>query len=67
MQDQDRKIALRAVKISLISVTICFLFFTISAWILLNQITATANLVKDKKELQTRIEILEKKVLQLEK
>lgn len=56
---QSQTIAKRAIKIALIACMITLIFVSISLWILLNQITATANLTKSQK-------MLEERVLQLE-
>lgn len=56
---QSQTIAKRAIKIALIACMITLIFASISLWILLNQITATANLTKSQK-------MLEERVLQLE-
>lgn len=56
---QSQTIAKRAIKITLIACMITLIFASISLWILLNQITATANLTKSQK-------MLEERVLQLE-
>ncbi|MDA3966611.1 MULTISPECIES: DUF5408 family protein [Helicobacter] len=52
-------IAKRAIKIAIISCVITTIFAFISLWIMLNQITATANLVKEHRELQKKVELLE--------
>ncbi|TLD87858.1 DUF5408 family protein [Helicobacter sp. MIT 05-5294] len=51
--------ATKAIKITLISCVIVIIFAALSLWILLNQITATANLVKKQKEYEIRLEKLE--------
>lgn len=58
--ERAQKTALKAVKISLIACVILVIFASISLWVLLNQITATANLVKMQKEYALRLEKLEK-------
>ncbi|WP_026943353.1 DUF5408 family protein [Helicobacter rodentium] len=57
---RNQTIANKAVKISLIACVIMIIFASLSLWILLNQITATANLVKMQKEYEIRLESLEK-------
>lgn len=57
---RNQTIANKAVKISLIACVIMIIFASLSLWILLNQITATANLVKMQKEYEMRLESLEK-------
>ncbi|TLD83192.1 hypothetical protein LS70_005430 [Helicobacter sp. MIT 11-5569] len=52
--------AKKAVKIALISCVVTILFATLSLWVLLNQITATANLAKMQKAQDLRLENLEK-------
>ncbi len=52
--------ATKAVKISLIACCVMIIFASLSLWVLLNQITATANLVKMQKEYEMRLENLEK-------
>ncbi|WP_300744151.1 DUF5408 family protein [Helicobacter ganmani] len=54
-----QKTALKAVKISLIACVIMIVFVSLSLWVSLNQITATANLVKMQKEYALRLEKLE--------
>ena len=56
---QQQKTSLNAITIALICCVITILFATLSLWILLNQITATANLSKNQKN-------LEQKIIQLE-
>ncbi|WP_104721963.1 DUF5408 family protein [Helicobacter mesocricetorum] len=56
--NQYQKTASKSVKIALISCAITLIFAFLSLWILLNQITATANLTKD-------IRILEQKILEI--
>ncbi|MDE5925560.1 MAG: DUF5408 family protein [Helicobacter sp.] len=58
--ERAQKTALKAVKISLIACVILVIFASISLWVSLNQITATANLVKMQKEYALRLEKLEK-------
>lgn len=53
-------IATKAVKISLLACVIMIVFASLSLWVLFNQITATANLVKMQKEYEIRLEKLEK-------
>ena len=60
MLKRSESIANKAVKISLIACVVMVIFAALSLWILLNQITATANLVKAQKEYQMRLESLEK-------
>lgn len=66
MENLDKKInhsnntATRAIKIALVCCVITIIFATLSLWILLNQITATANLSKNQKILEQKILILEK-------
>ncbi len=55
-----KNIATKAVKIALVCCVITILFATLSLWILLNQITATANLSKNQKTLEQKILMLEK-------
>lgn len=57
--EHTENIAKRAIKIAIISCVITTIFMFISLWIMLNQITATANLVKEHRELQKKIELLE--------
>lgn len=57
---RNQTIANKAVKISLVACVIMIIFAALSLWILLNQITATANLVKMQKEYEMRLESLEK-------
>ncbi|WDL74229.1 DUF5408 family protein [Helicobacter winghamensis] len=57
--EQAQNTAKRAVKIALIACVITILFATISLWVLLNQITATANLTKIQKAQEARLEKLE--------
>ncbi|WP_300691425.1 MULTISPECIES: DUF5408 family protein [Helicobacter] len=57
--ERVQKTALKAVKISLIACVIMIVFVSLSLWVLLNQITATANLVKMQKEYALRLEKLE--------
>lgn len=57
--EKVQKTALKAVKISLIACVIMIVFVSLSLWVLLNQITATANLVKMQKEYALRLEKLE--------
>ncbi|MBD5164254.1 DUF5408 family protein [Helicobacter sp.] len=52
--------ATKAIKISLIACCVVIIFASLSLWVLLNQITATANLVKMQKEYEIRLENLEK-------
>ncbi|WP_297812788.1 DUF5408 family protein [uncultured Helicobacter sp.] len=52
--------ATKAIKISLIACVIIVIFASLSLWVLFNQITATANLVKMQKEYEVRLEKLEK-------
>ena len=56
---QQQKTSLKAIKIALICRVITILFATLSLWILLNQITATANLSKNQKNLEQKIKQLE--------
>lgn len=56
---QSQTIAKRAIKIALIACMITLIFASISLWILLNQITATANLTKSQKTLEERVLQLE--------
>ena len=49
-----KKIALRAVKIAIISCVITLIFAALSLWVLLNQITATAN-ISHKQNAQEKI------------
>ena len=56
---QQQKPSLKAIKLALICCVITILIATLSLWILLNQITATANLSKNQKN-------LEQKIIQLE-
>lgn len=58
---QSQTIAKRAIKIALIACMITLIFASISLWILLNQITATANLTKSQKTLEERVLQLENK------
>lgn len=58
---QSQTIAKRAIKIALIACMITLIFASISLWILLNQITATANLTKSQKMLEERVLQLENK------
>ncbi|MCH5323067.1 MAG: DUF5408 family protein [Helicobacter sp.] len=58
---QSQTIAKRAIKIALIACMIMLIFASISLWILLNQITATANLTKSQKTLEERVLQLENK------
>lgn len=51
--------AIKAVKISLAACVIMVIFVSLSLWVMLNQITATANLVKTQKEYEVRLERLE--------
>ncbi|EES89789.1 DUF5408 family protein [Helicobacter canadensis] len=66
MENLDKKInhsnntATRAIKIALVCCVITIIFATLSLWVLLNQITATANLSKNQKILEQKILILEK-------
>ncbi|MCI5968808.1 DUF5408 family protein [Helicobacter sp.] len=66
MEEQQKTLELakstakRAVKIALIACVITILFATLSLWVLLNQITATANLTKMQKIQEMRLEKLEK-------
>lgn len=66
MENLDKKInhsnntATRAIKIALVCCVITIIFAILSLWILLNQITATANLSKNQKILEQKILILEK-------
>ncbi|MDE6958558.1 hypothetical protein LS72_008400 [Helicobacter apodemus] len=53
--NQYKKTASRAVKIALISCAITIIFAFLSLWILLNQITATANLTKNIRNLEQKI------------
>ncbi|MDD6055823.1 MAG: DUF5408 family protein [Helicobacter sp.] len=55
-------IAKRAVKISLVACVVAIIFAVISLWITLNQITATANLVKKYKEMETQLMAIESKL-----
>ena len=55
------KMAKIAIKIAIISCVVTTFFAFISLWIMLNQITATANLVKEHRELQKKVELLEQK------
>ncbi|WP_366905909.1 DUF5408 family protein, partial [Helicobacter sp. UBA3407] len=57
--ERVQKTALKAVKISLIACVIMIVFVSLSLWVSLNQITATANLVKMQKEYALRLEKLE--------
>lgn len=57
--EQAQNTAKRAVKIALIACVITILFATLSLWVLLNQITATANLTKIQKAQEARLEKLE--------
>ncbi|EEO26028.1 DUF5408 family protein [Helicobacter winghamensis] len=57
--EQAQNTAKRAVKIALIACVITILFATLSLWVLLNQITATANLTKMQKVQEARLEKLE--------
>ncbi|RDU63035.1 MULTISPECIES: DUF5408 family protein [Helicobacter] len=57
--EKVQKTALKAVKISLIACVIMIVFVSLSLWVSLNQITATANLVKMQKEYALRLEKLE--------
>lgn len=52
--------ATKAVKIALIACCVMVIFASLSLWVLLNQITATANLVKMQKEYEIRLENLER-------
>lgn len=52
--------ATKAVKIALVCCVITILFATLSLWILLNQITATANLSKNQKALEQKVLMLQK-------
>ncbi|KPH55077.1 hypothetical protein HPU229334_10625 [Helicobacter pullorum] len=56
---QQHKTSLKAIKIALICCVITILFAALSLWILLNQITATANLSKNQKNLEQKIMQLE--------
>ena len=56
---QQQKTSLKAIKIALSCCVITILFATLSLWILLNQITATANLNKNQKNLEQKIMQLE--------
>ena len=56
---QQQKTSLKSIKIALICCVITILFATLSLWILLNQITATANLSKNQKNLEQKIMQLE--------
>ena len=58
---QQQKTSLKAIKIALICCVITILFAALSLWILLNQITATANLSKNQKNLEQKIMQLEQK------
>ena len=58
--NHSNKTATKAVKIALVCCVITIIFATLSLWVLLNQITATAKLSKNQK-------ILEQKILALEK
>ncbi len=55
-------IATKAVKISLLACVIMIVFASLSLWVLFNQITATANLVKMQKQYEIRLEKLEKEL-----
>ncbi|WP_299550091.1 DUF5408 family protein [uncultured Helicobacter sp.] len=57
--EQAQNTAKRAVKIALFACVITILFATLSLWVLLNQITATANLTKAQKVQEARLEKLE--------
>lgn len=52
---EAENMAKRAIKIAIISCAITAIFAFISIWISLNQITATANLVKEHRELQNQV------------
>ena len=56
---QQQNTSLKAIKIALICCVITILFAALSLWILLNQITATANLSKNQKNLEQKIMQLE--------
>ncbi|MBX7490113.1 DUF5408 family protein [Helicobacter turcicus] len=66
MEEQQKVLELaentakKAVKIALIACVVTILFATLSLWVLLNQITATANLTKAQKAQEGRLEKLEK-------
>ncbi|MDE5592076.1 MAG: DUF5408 family protein [Helicobacter sp.] len=60
---QNRQLASKAIKISLIACVITLVFATLSLWVLLNQITATANLTKELREIQEKISFYEPKIL----
>lgn len=51
--------AIKAIKISIVACVIMIIFVSLSLWVMLNQITATANLVKTQKEYEVRLERLE--------
>lgn len=57
--EQAQSIAKRAIKIALLACVITILFSVLSLWVLLNQITATANLTKNQKDQAVRLEKLE--------
>ena len=57
---QQQKTSLKAIKIALIGCIITLLFATLSLLILLKQITATANLSKNQKNLEQNIMQLER-------
>lgn len=52
--------AKKAVKIALIACVVTILFAVLSLWVLLNQITATANLVKTQKMHTMQLEKIQK-------
>ena len=54
--------AKKAVKIALVSCVITIIFATLSLWVLLNQITATTNLVKIQKGQEERLEKIEERL-----
>lgn len=56
--------AKRAVKIALVACVITILFAVLSLWVLLNQITATANLVKIQKTQTMQLEKIQKDLYQ---
>lgn len=55
-----KKIALRAVKIAILSCALTAIFAVLSLWVLLNQITATANISHKQNAHEERIQKLEK-------
>lgn len=57
-----KKTSHNAVKIALISCVITIIFATLSLWVLLNQITATDNLLILQKNQAKQIQILEEKI-----